>query len=334
MNDPLDTVRLLTPDVEPDASALPRVRADLFAHIGSASTTTSTDAPLSHGRRRPRHRRTVRRVVVPVVAAVTVLGAAAATWVATRPSSETLSVLCPDRSIIPVASGNPVTDCTAHWQSTHDGTPPPMVAYDNGIGGVEVRLATQAAPVHGTRIDPNHYQDSTAAQLEANLADLATGLPGACDGVDGATSLIEAELHRLGMDGWSVGVESDRAPKGDTRCTDAYLEVGEKRVVIFDGGPSIDGKPAHAWPVADFARKLHAQLGATCLSLDDAEAATRTLADATTVTVGDQDVTIGATMILTRTEDPSATCTEPTVQEGGTTIISLRGPAAVDTASR
>ena len=116
--------------------------ATVFGAAGR-DTLLSELTQLPFARRAPvrpaRHRR---RTLVLALAVVVAAGTAAAAWAILGSSArETTSVECVidgTDTVITAVSGDPAYDCAVTWKNDLGTEPPPLVAYDNGSGGVTV----------------------------------------------------------------------------------------------------------------------------------------------------------------------------------------------------
>lgn len=320
MTDPITTVRSHTPEADPSDALLARVRSDLMSTI---TPTQRVHSPVPT-------RRSKRRWLLPAAAAAVVLTGAGA-WAVKRDEGPTnLGISCPgsrDGSIVGVqaTSGDPVADCAATWVDLHGGEAPPMTAYVSPAGEVAVVLAGQPAP-DGFVAMPNARFDAKLIELQESLADIAGDLPHGCTGEAGARSVVQHELDRLDLEGWTVRTDPAR-PIDETRpCARADVHGRERRVVLR-GDPR-----ARAFPDAyqRFAQELDEQLQASCSTLPEAEAVTKRVAAATDVSAL-TDVaftTEDGLLHIDSVEDPTAPCTRASVSVGGRVQVTLRGPAS------
>ena len=171
-----------------------------------------TSLPVGRGGRSQlatRRRRLVLAVAILALAAI----ATAATWVVLSKgrARETTSVECVIKgvdTIIPSTSGDPAHDCTVEWKREF-GSAPPLVAYDNELGGVTV-LPRSATPPAGWRTI--HSQDVALIELQDSLDDYVNGLNSSCLGNAGATNLTESKLAQFGFTGWTVSSREASSP--------------------------------------------------------------------------------------------------------------------------
>ena len=79
-------------------------------------------------------------------------------------------------------------DCALQWQRDLGTIPPPLLAYDNGSGGVTV-LPRDIKPPAGYERLPGRSQDVALIQLQQSLDDYVNGLNSRCLDSTAATSL-------------------------------------------------------------------------------------------------------------------------------------------------
>lgn len=184
-----------------DLVSLDELRSVLNTHAG----------PPSPRRRAAPHR--LRRPLVLALAVVAAAATAAAAWAILGSSAqETTSIECViagTDTIIPSSSGDPAADCAAHWQRDEGTAAPPLIAYDNGVGGVTVLPRSEKPPV---RWKPLLSQDVALIQLQDSLDDYIDGLNSGCYDGTAATSLAEAKLAQFGFTGWTITVRSPGSP--------------------------------------------------------------------------------------------------------------------------
>lgn len=219
-------------------------------------------------------------------------------------------------SFADAVTGDPVVDCARIWEQETGTQAPPLAAYDNGQGGIEVLPEEEAAPDGWTELDAGTVQDPVLIELEAALDDVADGLTAACHDLRGAREVAAAELARLGLDTWSVVSERGEADGTDT-CTYFYLDAAAQRVVLIP----LDGPPApEDAPYTILARDLAGLLSDDCLSIGEAAAAARRSAD---------DVGLQAPgLVIYEVVDEAAPCTRADVNVGGRVEVTLRGPSS------
>jgi len=147
-------------------------------------------------------------LTLAVVVVVSVATAATAWAILGSSAQETTSIECViagTDTIIPSTSGDPTADCAAQWQRDQGTAAPPLVAYDNAVGGVTV-LPRSTKPPSGWK--PLLSQDVALIQLQESLDDYISGLNSGCYNATAATALAEAKLAEFGFTGWSVTVRN------------------------------------------------------------------------------------------------------------------------------
>jgi len=315
MSDPLDIVRGLIPPVGSQPELLERVRNDLMATITRASRPDPVFAP----------RRTRRRLAIPIAAAI-VLSLTAAGWAVLRDSSDSTDLVCPGNLVIDAVTGDPVLDCANEWRRANGTEPPPMVAFDNGRGGVAVQVAGDAVPDGYTALDPGAFQNAVLIELESSLDDVATGLESGCYDDVAATEITRQELDRLGLAEWTITVDDDRRPDGVATCAVSIVEAELQQVQLF----GIAGGGSDSNPYATYAAALEQQLSGSCVGLDEAADLARTLAASTEVVVDGTRIDFteeAAVLVIHMVETADASCTRSHVNVGGQVEVTLRGPA-------
>lgn len=313
MSDPLDTVRGLAPPVGAQPDLLERVRNDLMATITQPPQPDAT----------PTRRRLRRRWAISIAAAA-VLTTAAGGWVILHNSSDSTGVQCPGNLVIDAVTGDPVLDCANEYRRYNETEPPPMVAYDNGRGGVVVLRESDAVPDGYTALDRGPFQNTALIELEAALGDVGTGLESSCYDQVAATEITRRELDRLGLAEWTVTVDDDRRPDGAATC--AYFIVdAELQQVQLIGLPGANVPD----PYRNYAVALDEQLSASCAGLEEAAELVRTLAADTDIVVDGTRIDFteqAGVLFIHIVEDPDASCTRADVNVGGRVEVTLRGP--------
>ena len=229
----------------------------------SQETTASTGIGAT---RSPRRRR--RRWVIPVAAVSVAALATAATWAITLNgnSQDTTSVECQSDqsgqrwSIVRAQTGDPVVDCQAEWKRQSGSAAPPMVAYDNGNGGVRVQLAGTPAPKNATKLKSGDYQKPGLIKLQAFIDDIGYGLSSKCYSDAGARSALQAQMKTLGLSGWKIVTDPKRVADGSTLCADAGFGPEAGTVKLF----GTRGAPFGTGPSGQLARRIENALDAKC----------------------------------------------------------------------
>lgn len=284
----------------------------LFEEITTMTIDTRTAPPAQD------HARVPRRTFV-LAAAVALLSVAAVGWAVFNSVQGSTSVGCHTGdgavSIVDAVTGDPVSDCAALWRQDTGTQPPPLVAYDNGDGGIEVVPEGSSIPRGWQPLEPGVTQDPRLIELEAALDDHIDGLPADCHPLDAARTIAEREVDRLGLDGWQVVAERGEADGAGT-CTYFLLESERQTVVLIplDGGAAPDDAPYSV-----LAGELGTALEQGCLSLPDAAAQARQIA---------ADAGIGEALVVHEVTDDAATCARADVNVGGGVEVTIRGPQA------
>lgn len=333
-DDPLDLVSALAPTTTPDDRVLTRVRSTLMDTIDKSEPTTNGDTISLEGDRRNRPNRLKRRRVLPLAAIAVVLAAATGTaWAVTHRGSaaQTDNLSCPvpndpnANAVVDVVTGDPIVDCANQWKSETDLPVPKMNAYDNGHGGVEVKLASDPVPPGATTLPRGVYQNADIRRLENRIADVGDGIDAGCYDTAAAKKMVEGYFDDLGMKGWQVRVD-DTPPKSSRgNCALAMADPTTGTVTVRSGRSPHDTHSVFK----PFADGVHARLGEQCLNTTDAQAAIQDLAKETTVQNGPTTVHLGEQGMIRfqLATDPTAKCTTATVTVGGAVSVTLNGPA-------
>lgn len=302
MRNELDAIRDLLPPVSDDPAAIDRARADLMTFIDNGLAA-----------RRPWWKR--QRIVAVGIAALVTAGAA---WVVGNIAMST-SVGChvPNNGIAIVDSetGDPVVDCGRIWRTDYGIPPPPLVAYDNGMGGIEVVPQSEDAPSGWSELEPGVVQDVRLIELEEALDDVVVGLQASCYDFASAERIVSRELERLALGEWAIDAQADSADP--TTCSYFYLDPSRRRVVLIDLGAPFDVPDED---VVAFGLQLHEALSGECLALAEAETIVRDLA---------AEAGLGAIhpdLVLRTVLDDSMGCTRGHVALTASVRVTLRGP--------
>ena len=255
-----------------------------------------------------------------LVAALTLAGLATVGWaVSNFMTPTTLSVAChlPDGavSVIPPVTGDATVDCAAHWARETGEQPPELVAYDNGSGGIEVVPASTEPSEGWTALEPGVTQDPAVVELEAALDDHVSGLRSECHLVDEARQVVDRELDRLGLTGWSVAVERGQADGTDT-CTYFLIDARQQTIALIpiDGLVAPDGTRA-----GRFADELDRAFTDDCMTIDQAARRVRDGA-------AEQDID-PAGLVINQVNDETADCARIDLRTDGRFEVTIRGPA-------
>lgn len=298
MIDEFDLVRAGRPTVTaPSPDVLARHRAALvnLAH-------TSDIADLSR-------RRWKRRWLIPIAAALA-LTLAAAAWALTHGPRETTTLSCGLNHVIASVSGDPLDDCAAIWEQIYDEPTPPLVAYDNGNNFIIVVPKDFEPPSGWTRLADNFTQDERVVELDQILNDFGGGLNSRCFSQADAQPIIDAALATTGLD-WPTNVV--HVADGVTTC--AVATPRDHSVTVLALAPLTLDPNA---PVAVYARALHDETNARCLSLTEAETTARSLAAAHGLD------SMGSTFHIETVPTPDAECARATTSVNGATTV-IRG---------
>lgn len=264
-------------------------------------------------------RRRHHRLPVLAAAAVMVLGGAAVGWaVVASTARDTVSVQCEIEgasAVIPAATGDPVADCAAQWQRETGRPAPPLVAYDNGVGGITVLPADQAPPSGWTPLQSGETQNVSMVELQQWLDDYVRGLHSGCYDNATAVEMTERTLARLGMADWTVRPppSSDAAP-----CVDTGILDGASRSVTLRAL----GGPVPAGPTVEKLAARLRSIAGDCASMD----ATAKLVRSAASELGLSEAT--RQFELSEVRDDSARCTTIYENVGGTIFVILRGPSS------
>ena len=311
MSDPLDIVRDVAPQVGTQPELLERVRKDFM-------TTITQSLEAASGPKRTR-----RRWAIPLAAAAVLSSAAG--WAILHDSSDSTALQCPDNVVIDAVTGDPVLDCSNEWRRDSDTEPPPMVAYDNGQGGVAVLVEGDHVPDGYTALKPGPFQNTALIELEAALGDVGTGLESDCHDDVAAMEITQRELNLLGLGGWTVTIDDDRRPDGSSMCAYFIVDPALERVHLI-GIPDESNAPN---PYSAYSRALNEQLDADCIGLDDAADLARRLAASTEIVLDGTRIEFteeAGVLFIHTIEDPNTSCTRADVNVGGAVEVALRGP--------
>ncbi len=258
------------------------------------------------------------RLLVTLTAAVVVLSATAVGWaLVTSSARDTVSVQCEiqgSSAVIPSATGDPVADCSARWQRDTGSPAPPLVAYDNGDGGVSVLPADETPPSGFTRLPAGATQNVSMVEMQQWLDDYVTGLNSGCYNDATATQMTQQALTRFGMGGWTVQAPpaSDTGPCVLTGILDPTNHTVGLRTL---GGPG---------PADSIVEKLAAKLRAIaqqCAPLNATATQVRSAANELGLSENAHQFE------LIQIPDNTATCTTISENVGGTIFLLLRGPS-------
>jgi hypothetical protein len=262
---------------------------------------------------RPRRVARGRRPLVLVLAVTVIAVATAATWAILRsPAHETTSIECVIAgvdTIVPATSGDPAYDCAVVWRDDSGTEPPPLVAYDNGNGGVTVIPRGDKPDAGWTQLPDG--QDVALIQLQESLDDYINGLNSGCLSAEDATSLTEAKLAQFGLAAWTVRVRNEGT------CTNADVVDPASKTVTLIASHAAAGSETTFQKLAVKLRPITK----SCESLPAAVASVRTAASALGLSES------ARTYRLQTVTDRSLRCASISETVGGTIFVTVRGPA-------
>ena len=304
---PIDSLRRLAPASDTEAAAVFGAAAQEELLIGLTSLPFGRGRPLEQATRR-------RRPLVLALAVVVAAATAAAAWAVFGSSAqETTSIECViagTDTIVPASSGDPAADCALQWQRDLGTTPPPLVAYDNGDGGVSV-IPRGEKPQAGWTALPGRSQDVALIQLQESLDDYVNGLNSTCLDGAAATALAHAKLAQFGFTGWTVTVRNE----GSCTTGDVVDPASQTVTLIATQAPM-----GHETTFRKLADKLQ-PVTKNCVSLPAAVASVRAAAR-------DLGLSESArTYELDAVTDNSLHCASIYETVGGTIFLNVRGPS-------
>lgn len=173
--------------------------------------------------------------------------------------------------------------------------------------------AEEQAPVDWEPLDPGTVQDPRLIQLKAALADYGSGLHAECHLLAEARVVVERELDRLDLEGWTVRSERGEAD-GTQTCTYFFLNPAQQAVVLIPD----DGIVAPDAPFTAFARDLASALKDDCLTASEAAQVARDIA----VRAGVDDMGL----VIHEVTDSALACSRSDVTVGGRVEVTIRGP--------
>lgn len=303
MTDELDHIRGLRPPVSAPSRQLVETERNRLMTIIDRETQHETSGP----------RLRKKRWLVPGVA-IAVLATAAAGYALTRDVGTSTELSCPD-GIVDAVTGDPVADCANLWRQQNGTEPPPLVAYDNQRGGIEVLPADADVPADWTPLEAGVAQDPGLIELDAALADYGGGLNAQCYTPESARPLAESLLQRLGLVDWSVRIDEER-DGGDGTCATHVLDPETRAVVIF---ALETASPPPDAPFRRLATSVQAQIDDQCLTREDAVNSVRRIA----ADLGINEST--GELIIHSVPDASAECSRTDVNVGGRIEVTVRG---------
>lgn len=281
-----------------------------------------------------RHRASTRRTagrrrllswIGAIVGSVVLTGGGAIAWAVTtsHPSvRDTLSVQCQNGAgdgIISATSGSPVADCAAAYRRSTGQAPPSMTAYSNGSGGITVLPASWRPSPQFKPLPAEETQNRSLIELQESLGDYISGLNAGCYGRVTATRLTAAKLANLGFSHWSVTVRTGTANPEAACLNRALIEPRHRTVVLWRGGSLTSAQLTPSQVLADALRPISMQCQALLTAVQQVERVAASLGFRQSA--HDE---YGYTLIEV---DQASRCTAVYENVGGTTVVTLRGPA-------
>ena len=310
-------------------SAAPATDAEVSRRVGQRTLdvlregitmTSTTEAPVTTPP--TRRRRHLTRGAVAGLAALALAGGGAAAWATYQGLHESTSIGCLSPGVdayIAPTSGDPVADCTAMWQSEGVKVPDGLRAYDDGKV-IVVRL-DGTVPDGKPVVPAGPVQDKRVIELGAAMDDLVDRpVRKTCAQEADQRARAQAELDRLQLTGWAVKAWPEAPPKPGN-CAHTIVDSDSRSILLVDSGaptdPGNDPKLGNGGRLAELLRKHISQ---RCLSLGRAEAVARKDVQAALPDVPAEGVHV------TRTLDPTATCTRVDWVPAGNIDVRLYGP--------
>jgi hypothetical protein len=313
-----------------------------------ADPTLDLPVPLDGLTRVDRRARTIRRrrkalVAAPALAAVAVSGSlflggsgknitlygttASPSPTTHSPRSELLTFCAITGGIggledIAGPTGNPVTNCEVQWKIDTGQEAPPLLAYQNRYGAVEVYPATSTVPPGYTPLPPGNAQDPAFIAIDEALGDTVDGLYAACLTQDQALSKAGQVLAKIGIRDWPVrlfepapGVFYDQYP---SPCWVGAADARDHTVRV-SSGPNLAANQ-----VPEFAPMM-VPLRPSLTQCWDRATADRQVRDAIAASGFSAEAKAG--FAVRHVTEPGARCTTIHVNAGGNVVFTLRGPA-------
>jgi hypothetical protein len=271
----------------------------------------------------PQKRRKSRSALTVLLAAAAIgIAGSAIAWAAfSNSAKDTVSVQCKIEghdTVISATTGDPVKDCAAQWRRDTGSNPPPLVAYDNGLGGITVASADWAYP-GATPLPSGLTQNVSMIEAQESLDDYVGGLNSGCFDNATAVAMTDQVLSRLGMADWTVrpapatdfsSSAKTATPKG---CVHASILNPTTRTVILRAG----GPVSPNTPYEKLAAKLRSIHG--CMSLDAMAQQVQSAARELGLTQAANEYE------LTKVPEEAGSCTTVHENVGGTIFLILRG---------
>jgi hypothetical protein len=303
VTDELDYIRDLRPSVAPPSRQLVETERTRLMIVIDRETRHDTPNPT----------RGKKRWLIPGTVIVA-LATAAAGFAITRDVGTTTEISCPD-AITDAVTGDPVLDCANLWRQQNGTEPPPLVAYDNQRGGIQVVPADAKVPAEWTPLESGVKQDARLIELDAALADYGDGLNARCYTPEAAQPIAESALRRLDLADWNVRIDHDREG-GEGTCATHTLDSETRSVVVFAFKM---GSPPPDVPYLRLASAVQVQVDHRCLGRDEAVAKVRRIA----TDLGIDEAT--GELVVHSVPDPAARCSRTDVNVGGRIAVTVRG---------
>ena len=261
-----------------------------------------------------------RRATLVLVAAIALAGLAAVAWAVVNALGAATMAAChtdgdPRSGVgIDLVTGDPVADCAAIWEQDTGQPVPPLIAYDNGTGGIGVLPADVEAPEGWQPLEQGAAQDPRVIELRVALDDQIAGLPSACHDADTGRALVQRELDRLGLTGWSIATGGGDLD-GTGTCSYFRLDPARARVVLYPREGLIAPDDA---PHVTLAQELATAIDRDCLDLTAAAHRTRQIAENLGIP--------NEGLVVNEIVDDNATCTRVHINVFGRIEVALHGP--------
>lgn len=216
--------------------------------------------------------------------------------------------------VIGSVTGDPVVDCQAEYQRVSGKPAPPMVAYNNGFGGLEVLPASVTPPAKYEALPSGSKQDTELIVLDETLGDAVAGLNAACLDEAQATARSKQIVAALGYTTWSVVVDRGVTIR-DAHCWFAAGRGRDKTVRVVLGGYSNSKEDVGLLALAKPLRE------STAACWDRQTALTRIRAATASAGIPQDYVQV------TTVDEAGARCSVIHLTEGGAYFAVVRGPA-------
>jgi hypothetical protein len=216
--------------------------------------------------------------------------------------------------IIGSVTGDPVTDCQADYERVSGNPAPPMIAYSNSRGGLEVLPAGVTPPAGYQPLPAGAKQDVELIELNEALGDTISGLNADCFTEAEAVTRSQALVQRLGFTSWTVTVDRTRTMPA-AHCWSAGAHGPDHPVRVMKLGVADSKENASLLAMAQQLRPSLTE----CWDRGTAVARVATAASAAGIPQDHVQVT--------QVDVSSAPCTVIHLSAGGAIFAILRGPA-------